>query len=397
MTVRRTLAVYRSIGERLLCERLDAETGELVHGGALSLGEPIEYAWPHPMLPLLYVICGHRGADKRHLRHILCVCRFDVETGALHAHAEPVRLAARPIHVSVDPKGEFVLIAYNDPSSLTVHPIGVDGTAGAPLPTSEPLDTGIYAHHVQAIPDGGNVLLVARGNSATDTQAEDPGALKLFGIRDGALANLASIAPNGGYGFGPRDVEFHRTRPWCYVSVERQNRLQLFRVVDGTLESAPAFDVSTLADPDHVEPRQLVGTLHIHPNGRFVYVANRADDFVAWQGRQVFRGGENSIAVFSIDQATGKPLLIQSEDTRSIFVRTFAVDPGGRFLVAASTREIAVRDGARVVTRPAALSIFRIGADGRLQFVRKYDVETRRDEVEQQWVGLIDLAAYARV
>lgn len=388
-------ALYRSVGARLIHDVVDVEAADLSPGATLDLGEPIEYAWPHPSRPFLYVICGHRGADKRHLNQQLRVCRIDTETGALSAHGAAVRLAARPIHLSLDASGDYVFVAYNDPSGLSVHRIGVDGTVGDPLPTQEPLDRGIYAHHVQAMPDGRGVLLVTRGNSATATTAEDPGALKLFRFDAGALSDLASIAPHGGYGFGPRDVDFHRGQPWCYVSLERQSRLQLFRIENGILESEPAFDVDTLADPHHVEPRQLAGALHIHPNGRFVYVANRADDLVAWQGVPVFRGGENSIAVFAIDPRTGEPRLIQSEDTRSIHVRTFAIDPSGRMLVAASTRAMAVRDGTRTVTQPAALTLFRIDADGLLRYVRKYDVETGYDDNEQQWVGFVDLAAYA--
>ena len=390
-----TAALYRSVGAHLVHDVIDMETGELVPGSPIDLGEPIEYAWPHPSRPFLYVICGHRGADKRHLNQQLRVCRIDPETGALSAHGIPVQLPARPIYLSLDAAGDYAFVAYNDPSGLTVHPIHRDGMVGEPLPMHGPLDLGIYAHHVRAMPDGRGVLLVTRGNSATDTRAEEPGALKLFRFRAGALGNLASIAPNRGYGFGPRDIDFHRSQPWCYVSLERQNRLQLFRMEDGGLESEPAFDVSTLADPSHVVLRQLAGALHIHPNGRFIYVANRADDLVEWQGRTVFRGGENSIAVFAMDPVTGEPRRIQSEDTRSIHVRTFAIDPSGHILVAASTREIAVRDGSRAVTQPAALTIFRIGADGLLRYVRKYDVETRRDDKEQQWVGFVDLTAYA--
>jgi 6-phosphogluconolactonase len=74
----------------------------------------------------------------------------------------------------------------------------------------------------------------------------------------------------------------------------------------------------------------------MHPNGRFVYVANRASGTVEFEGQQVFAGGENTIAVFSINQNTGEPTLIQSADTRGFQPRTFAVDATGTILVAAN-------------------------------------------------------------
>jgi 6-phosphogluconolactonase len=391
-----SVALYGSVGETLTHYALNVETAELVSGATLNLGEPIEYAWPHPTEPLLYVICGHRGAAKRHLNQQLSVCRIDRATGSLEAHGAPLPLPARPIYLSLDTEGKHLFVAYNDPSGLTVHAIRPDGTPTNPLPISGPLDTGIYAHHVRVMPANHTVVLVTRGNSATETQTEQPGALKLFSLRGGALTDLTSIAPNSGYGFGPRDIDFHPRHPWAYVSLERQNRLQVFKIIGDRLEPMPAFDVSTLANLTHVEPRQLAGTLHIHPNGGFVYVANRADGLVDWQGHKVFRGGENSIAVFAIDPGTGEPRLIQSEDTRSIYVRTFSIDPTGRILVAASTREIAVREGADVAIKPAAITLFRIADDGKLEYVRKYDVETRNEIGEQQWVGFVDLARYAR-
>lgn len=50
-------------------------------------------------------------------------------------------------------------------------------------------------------------------------------------------------------------------------------------------------------------------------------------------------------------------------------------DPSGRMLVAANLRQMSMRDGDTVTMRPATLSTYRIGADGRLTYVRSYDIE----------------------
>jgi 6-phosphogluconolactonase len=155
------------------------------------------------------------------------------------------------------------------------------------------------------------------------------------------------------------------------------------------LEPDAAFIRDTLADPQNVKPRQLAGTVHAHPSGRFVSLANRADWTVDYEGKPVFGGGENSIVVYAIDAASGEPTVIQRADPRSGHVRTFAIDPGGRMLVAASIKPLAVRDGTSIATVPAALSVFRIGSEGRLDFVRKYDVETNGKI--HYWMGMIGL------
>ncbi len=97
--------------------------------------------------------------------------------------------------------------------------------------------------------------------------------------------------------------------------------------------------------------------------------------------------GENSIAVYAIDQATGEPTLIQSEDVHGIYPRTFALDPGARMLAVTNMEPKLVRDGAGLKTVPANIATFRVGADGKLSFARSYEVDTRGQS--QFWSGLV--------
>lgn len=383
------IALYQSIGEALTHHEVDVDGAALVKCAAVTLPANVQYAWPHPSRRYLYIVSSNRGPRSAGDQHHLSAFRIDPATGALQPHGEPQPLSHRPLHVSLDATGSYALVAYNAPSALTVHRINQNGTVEARIEQPATLDFGIFAHQVLAAPGNRMVILVTRGNDAGGGKPEDPGALKLFHLRDGMLSNLASIAPGGGYGFGPRHLDFHPTQPWVYVSLERQNKLQVFRLRDGGLASESAFTRDTLANPGNVRPRQLGGAVHVHPNGGFVYVANRADHTVEAEGRRVFGGGENSIAVYSIDPATGEPNLIQHADTHGFHVRTFALDPGGRVLVAASLAPLAVRDGARVTTVSAGLSVFRIGADGKLDFVRKYAVETGGKT--QFWMGVVGL------
>lgn len=201
------------------------------------------------------------------------------------------------------------------------------------------------------------------------------------------MAPAQVVSPNGGYGFGPRHLDFHPTMPWVYVSLERQSAMHMYRMSGDYIEHEAAYVHDLLADRANKKSRQMSGTVHVHPNGRFVYFANRADPTVEFQGRQVFASGENSIVAFAIDHHSGQPTLIQHIDTRSIHVRTFAIDPSGRLMVAASIAPRLVRDQDRIVSMPAALSVFRIGTDGKLEFARKYDVAA--DGKTHYWIGMV--------
>ena len=292
-------------------------------------------------------------------------------------------LPSRPIHTTVDAKGEYLFIAYNDPSNITVHRLGEDGAIGPAIAQPNKPDAGIFAHQVRVAPGNRVVMLVTRGNNAGAGKPEDPGAIKTYGFDNGVLTNLASIAPGNGLGFGPRHLDFHPTRPWAFVSVERQNKLYVYKLDAATgLSREPSFIKDTLFDPASPAP-QGAGPIHVHPNGQFVYVTNRTFPASGPGARQKTKGGENSVAVFAIDQTTGEPMRLQNLDGRGLQLRTFGIDPTGRLLVVASIMSAA--DG----TLPAGITVMRVSSDGRLGFVRKYDVDVGKHQ--QFWTGMVTL------
>lgn len=121
----------------------------------------------------------------------------------------------------------------------------------------------------------------------------------------------------------------------------------------------------------------------MHPNGRFVYVANRASNTVRVEGRAVFAGGENALAAYAVDPNTGEPSVIQHIDTGGIHCRTFHIDPSGRIFVAADIMGLALRDGSTVLPR---LSLFQIDDEGRLAFARTYNVDV--GDRMMFWMGM---------
>jgi 6-phosphogluconolactonase len=337
---------YTSVGPELTLFDIDIADAALQTRSTVTLPANIQYAWPHPSKRYLYVVSSNGGPGVAGDKHLASAFRIDPASGALQPHGEPQALPSRPIHTSVDKSGEYLLTPGNQ-----------------------------------------TAILVSRGNNAAGSKPEDPGALKLYAFKDGALTNLASIAPGNGLGFGPRHLDFHPTQPWVYVSIERQNKLYVYQLQpDGGLGREPLFVKDTLADPGNEKPAQGAGPIHVHPNGRFVYVTNRNQGEIDVDGKKVFNGGENNVAVFAIDAQTGEPKLIQTIEGHGIHLRTFGIDPTGKLLVATSIRPLPLRDGK---TLTAGIMVYRIGNDGRLEFVRKYDVDTAKGQ--QFWSGMVTL------
>jgi 6-phosphogluconolactonase len=386
------VALYASVGPELAHYEVDVEAATLTRRGTVSLPANVHYCWPHASRRFLYVASSDSASGVGGFvgtRNHVTALAIDRASGALSPHGAPIALPTRPIHMTTDIPSEHILVAFSNPSGLRVYRINPDGTPGAEVAQPEDVDPGIYGHQLRVRLDNRKVILVTRGHDAAGGNAEEPGALKVFDYRNGILSEEASIAPGGGYGFGPRHLDFHPTQPWVYVSLERQNRLDMFAFHDLMLWAAPIYQVTTLAEPDNISGRQAVGTVHVHPNGRTVYVANRASSTTEIGGTRVFTGGENTLAVYAIDPTTGEPEPVQYVDTRGIHCRTFHIDPSGRLLVAAHIMALPVRDGAGVRTVPACLSLFRIADDGTLDFVRKYDVEI--GDRTMWWMGMVAL------
>jgi 6-phosphogluconolactonase (cycloisomerase 2 family) len=394
------VGLYAAVGDELSLYDVDVANATLVKHSSVMLPGNVQEAWPHPSMQYLYVAWSNGGPSYATLssdpvskgdRHGVSAFRIDPASGVLQTLGQPAPLPSRPIHVTVDITGRHVLTAHNDPSGVTVHRINSDGTIGALVQEPAELDVGVYAHQIRVDSSNKTVILVTRGNGPTAAKPEDPGALRIFDYNDGVLANRASIAPGGGFNFQSRHLDFHPTQPWVFLTLERQNKIEVYRKLsDGTPSPEPSFIKDTLADPEHIRPMQAAGTIHIHPTGKFVYVANRASSTVDFKGQQVFAGGENNIAVFSINQTTGEPTLIQNIDTRGMSARTFALDPSGRILVAANQVPMMVRAGANLRTVPASLAVFRVRGDGKLDFVRKYDVQAGGGKT-LFWAGIVPL------
>ena len=379
---------YVTVGSDITLYNINGDA--LTADSTVSVPAMVQYLWRHPVKNIMYVCYTNQFTSTTKDVHGVASYKIDPKTGKLTPFASTAALPARPINITVDKTGNFLFVAFNAPSNLHVYSINADGSVGMKVEQKAAIDAGIYAHQVRVDPTNNTVILCARGNDATSSKPEDPGAIKVFHLgKNGQLTDERSIAIGNGLGFGPRHVDFHPTRPLMYVSMERENQLMAYMMDKGEPSAQPVFSANTLIDPSHVKPGQVVGPIHVHPNGRFVYLANRADGTTEFDGKRVFIGGENNVAVFAINQQTGEPKLIQNIDTHSYHCRTFSIHPNGKLLVTASVLPMLVRDGEEVKSVPAALTVFSIGDDGRLSLVRKYDIDTAKGMMF--WCGMTSL------
>jgi 6-phosphogluconolactonase (cycloisomerase 2 family) len=334
-------------------------------------------------MDVLYVASSDQNTTRSG-RHSLSAFSISAE-GVPTSLGVSTSLAARPIHLTVDQTGRYILVAYNNPATVSVHRIAEGGEIGEMVPQQAVLDAGTYPHQIRMMPSNKAVLVPARGNDPRATRAEDPGSLRIFDFEDGQLTKAQTVAPGSGFGFRPRHADFHPGGQWAYVALESENAVQTYPIHNDRLSAEPLYTVSTLPGDQPVDPGQRASAIRVHPNGRHLYVANRGTGTVTLEDGRKVSVGENTIAVFAIGQQSGEPTLIQTINVRGVHARTLDLSANGEWLLAGSIRPALVGEGNEVTTSEAGLTLFHIEREGRLCFANKLDLDTAGDAVF--WVG----------
>lgn len=228
-----------------------------------------------------------------------------------------------PCHVTVDREGRNVLAANYGGGSVCVIPIAEDGKLKEPTCVIQHEGKGANPRR-QAGPHAHSINLDAAGRFAF---AADLGLDKVLVYRfDPAAGKLAPNDPPAAQvspGAGPRHFAFHPGGKFAYVINELSSTITAFSydAAAGRLDTVQT--VPTL--PGAVLARGMAGNstaeVQVHPSGQFVYGSNR---------------GHDSIAIFAVDQASGKLKTIGHESTQGKTPRNFGIDPSGRYLLAAN-------------------------------------------------------------
>jgi 6-phosphogluconolactonase len=366
--------VLRQAGRDPSSRRRAAAATALLGGLAVLTMTALAQSRPDTSGGELLVYFGTYTGEKSRGIH---VSRLDLATGAL----TPPELAAdtpNPSFLAVHPNGR-ILYAANEVRELDGEPGGavsgfaIDRTTGDLTPLNRRSSRGSGAVHL-VVDDAGRHVLVANygGGSVAVLPLEDDGRLKpasafvqheapaaregekpiaprahsitldpanrfayvpdlgLDQVRiyrfDGGAGSLEAAEPPFAplpAGAGPRHFAFHPSGRFAYVINEKHVTITAFGHDAQRGALAEVQTISTLPPGQGVQAGYSTAEVQVHPSGRFLYGSNR---------------GHDSIAVFAIDEQTGRLALVQHEPTQGSTPRGFGIDPGGRYLLAGNQR-----------------------------------------------------------
>lgn len=381
--------LYATVENEII--RYEVDTDETIsEKEKLLLKAPIQYVAINHKKSCLYCISSNAESGvngKPGDAHLLNMLKINEKSKKLELLETEVRLPERPIHISLSKSGKYIFIAFNKSGTINSYEVNENGTLKEGSCNDSNIKSGIFTHQVIPYISTKNVLAISRGNDANQTRDEERGALSIFENDEGRLKLKKQIVQRPKE--GPRHAAFHHSKPWLYVVFERGNKIGMYEVKNDPTELCVSYKKNTLID-EITDPklRQKAGAVHIHPNGKFLYVTNRAEETVDINGSLIFAGGENNIAVFELNQETGEPNLIQHIDTHGIEPRTFSIDSSGKLLMVAHQKSRLVMEGEKVIEVPVNLSLFKIKENGTLDYIDKHNM--KYDEKRLFWAGFLN-------
>lgn len=247
-------------------------------------------------------------------------------SGQLSPLAQQITLGDEPTHLSQSRDGRYLFVsnygsAPNPGGSLAVVPLAEDGTLSpvTQLATHKASEKhpqrqqSAHVHSAVMSPNGKRLFVSDLGadkifvyeyNPANAERPLSPAEPPFIGLPDGS---------------GPRHLVFSPDGSQAYATLELSAQVARFDHVDGSLIQRQLVDLAENGNLDAHSP----GAIHPSPDGRFLYVSDRAE--------------ANRIMVYAIEE-TGSLREIQQRASEGQEPREFTIDPSGRFMLIANQK-----------------------------------------------------------
>jgi 6-phosphogluconolactonase len=315
------VGTYTNAGSKgIYVYRYDSDSGKLEDLGLAAQTENPSFLVADASGKHLYAV---NETQKYHGEASGAVTAFaiDRKTGKLSSLNQVSSHGADPCYISFDRTGKYVLVANYTGGTVAAFPISTDGKLGEASSVME--DQGqvgpnherqerSHAHWIEASARNRFVYVADLGLDRVLIYKFD-GAKGVLTRGEPADFFSATAAP----ATGPRHVAFSSDGKFMYVLGELDSTVTVFANDNERYRSIQKIS----ALPQGFSGKNDAAEIVMHPSGKFLYTSNRGDD---------------SIAVFAIDKASGKLKFVDRTATGGKTPRNFAIDPDGKHLLAAN-------------------------------------------------------------
>jgi 6-phosphogluconolactonase len=219
--------------------------------------------------------------------------------------------AVATIATVVKKNGVPVVESLTDDGTVSMFPVRPDGSLEAAC------DVSVFARRPASEPGPGAAAhQVVFDRTQRWAIASDNGYDHLYVYRFNPTSRtLEGRAYSTPTGKAPRHFAVHPRAPYFFITNEREASASSFFFDSDKGEPRLVQTIPTIPD-GYSGPRVAPSNIQIHPNGRFIYAANRTVD---------------SIAIFSIDDASGHMTAIGTVKTGGRGPREMHFEPSGKY------------------------------------------------------------------
>lgn len=245
---------------------------------------------------------------------------FDAKTGNLSFLNKHQTGGANPVYISVHKTGRWIVEGNYTSGNLCVLGVKADGSLQPLSQTIEHMGRSINATRQ----DKPHVHCTTFSPDYRYVYAPDLGTDKVvaYAIQNNSEPKLvpapepfAATVP----GSGPRHLTFHPNGKYAYLVEEMAGAVVVYHYdkATGRLDSLQQI----FTHPDGAKEPFGAADVHLSPDGRFLYVSNRAN--------------ENNLAIFSVS-SSGRLKNVGYQATEGKVPRNFTLDPSGKYLLVAN-------------------------------------------------------------
>lgn len=296
---------------------LDVKTGKLAPAELAGEERNPSFVAIHPSQRFLYSVSEISDFGGKRVGGVSSFS-IDPQTGRLTRLNQQPSGGEGPCHLTVDQAGKNVLVANYGGGSVAVLPINDNGELSPPSSTIKHQGSSVDTKR-QGAPYAHSINLDSANKFA---YAADLGLDKVLIYRfDASQHSLTPNDPAFGIvppGSGPRHSAFHPSGKYLFVNNELTSTVTSFARDAGSGALKEIVTLSTLPQPT---PGNSTAETVVHPNGKFVYVSNR---------------GHDSLAIFKIDESSGRLTALGHHSSGGKTPRNFNIDPSGTYLLAAN-------------------------------------------------------------
>jgi 6-phosphogluconolactonase len=310
--------VLQGKGEGIYLFRLDQESGALEPAGKTTSVTNPSYLAFDATQRFLYAVNELKSYQDSPTGTVSAFTAHPTTGELAFLNRQPTH-GTDPCHVVVDRRRRHVFVANFMSGSVCVLPVRDDGRLDAACDFIQHLGAGIDPVR-QNGPHAHSVTLDATNRYAF---VPDLGLDKLLIYKFDAKRGM--LEPNGvpwikmKPGAGPRHVALHPGGRFAYLINELSSTVVALACDRKTGAFQELQIVPTL--PEGFRGESTSADIQVSPSGRFIYASNR---------------GHDSIAIYRINQRTGRLTYVDHAATQGRTPRSFCLDPTGRFLLAAN-------------------------------------------------------------